>query len=192
MKTLSDLHNLAFSPTTVSNSGEDVILDGEPVLLETLAADLSILEVSDFTLKARVVRWKKQGLKISGSINAKLSQECVSTLDPVEETIALEFERRFMQAHELVRQYERIEDGDLVIDPDENDEPDEMPAGGIDLWETVLEEINLALNPFPRSSDMNEETASENTSDDENDDEDTTYRPFADLNALINEKNSKN
>ncbi len=192
MSTLSTLHSLHFNPVTLSKSGEDIAVAGSQPIFEALSDELSVLSVDTFHLSARIVRWQKHGLKTSGTIKVDLCQECISTLESVSEQLDIHFERRFIKADAIVRKYERIEEGDLVIDPDGDDEPDEMPEAGIDLWETVLEEINLAMNPFPRSPVADEAEATETAPTPENDGDDGVYRPFADLNALINEKNSKN
>lgn len=192
MTQLSELHPLNFNPTTLSKSGENVKFAAEANFCNVLADKLSILNVERLSIEVRAVRWQKQGLKVSGLINANLSQECVSTLEPVEELIDISFERRFMPEGDWARKYERLHEGELVIDPDDNDEPDEMPIGGIDLWETIIEEINLALDPFPRSADLELDTNISSSQVEFSEENEPTHRPFADLNALINEKNSKN
>lgn len=185
---LSEDKSMIFLATTPAGSGQDIVFSADDEVRSAVAEELDLLEIEALKVDARVVRWQKQGLKVSGTLNANLKQACVSTLEPVEQEISLTFERRFLPEGAYVRKHEQIEDGELVIDPEAEDEPDELPPGGVNLWDTIIEEIDLALDPFPRAGQPDVEESPVN----EDDAEEDTYRPFADLNSLINEKKSKN
>lgn len=98
--------------------------------VESLAFDAEIVPAAD-------------GWKAMGEVRAALTQLCGVTLEPVAETIAERFERRFVAgaptrapAHELDMRGE--------------DDPDALGAA-IDLGELAAEMAALAIDPWPRA-----------------------------------------
>ena len=184
---------------TLSASGTPVVFEPDSADLEKLANSLQAIEVQGFKSDLRIARWKKFGVQFSGTATLEVTQSCVVTLDPVKQDLKLEVCRRFMPAGKVVRHNEYYDDGELVIDPEGQDEPDELNDNQIDLWQILIEEILLELDPFPRSatasSGNHEVEASSSSTSPENFAEsglEPVHKPFSDLNKLINQKKSEN
>ena len=188
----SKAQSIHFNPTTLSRSGEAFSVDADSKLRSQIASELGVIELNTLKVEGRASIWKRNGLKISGTLDCALKQECVATLEPVSEIINVTFDRYFLPEETHKRFGEAVIDNELVIDAAVNDDPDELPTGGIDVWDVILEEINLELDPFPRKADIVPSNAVDESDQDTNNGEKDTHRPFSDLNALINEKKSKN
>jgi uncharacterized metal-binding protein YceD (DUF177 family) len=83
-------------------------------------------------------------IHLTGRLQARLSQRCVVTLDPVDAEIDVEFQRLFS------RDLPSDAAGEVEVDP-EAELPEPVPPGGLDLGEILAEELALALDPYPRS-----------------------------------------
>lgn len=103
--------------------------------LDTLAADYSL------TREGRAVI-------AAGSIEARLSQPCIATGEPVEEQVRDDFTIRFVPEEEEAAAGQGEE---LELDASECDT---VPYrdGRIDMGEAIAETLALSVNPYPRSS----------------------------------------
>ncbi len=79
-------------------------------------------------------------------ITAKVTQTCVITLEPVDQTIDETVSLRFVPAAMIP------EAEDSELDPETLDGPDEIPFTGdnIDLGAALAEQLALSLDPYPR------------------------------------------
>lgn len=84
-------------------------------------------------------------LRVEGRLRASLTQNCVVTLEPVTQTVDEPFCLDFGDNADVID----AATGELVVAPDQ-DRPDPMPVGGIDLGEIVSEQLALAIDPYPR------------------------------------------
>lgn len=109
-----------------------------------LAERLGVLAVKSFaaTIRLRLTGGGKI-VRLSGHIKAELTQTCVVTLEPMESVVEEEFSRLYSveAADELA---------EVVIEVDE-DVPDPVEDGQIDIGEAAAEHLALAMDPFPRS-----------------------------------------
>lgn len=76
-----------------------------------------------------------------GRLEARVTQDCVVTLEPVEQTVAEDFVLRLLPAGR------EPEDG-----PEEIDEIPTGPGDVADLGEVLAEQLALALDPYPRAA----------------------------------------
>lgn len=88
------------------------------------------------------------GLHVDGRIRAQVTQNCVVTLDPVVQIIDERFSLEFGAAADIVDE----ETGEMVILPDQ-EQPDPMPDGGLNVGELVAEQLALSIDPYPRKAD---------------------------------------
>ena len=82
-------------------------------------------------------------LRVRGRLRAEVTQECVATLDPVDQVVDAPLDLRLLPP------------GTPPTD-DDPDSPDEIETadGTVDLGEAVEEQLALALDPFPRRPDV--------------------------------------
>lgn len=103
---------------------------------------LGILELPAFEAEVQLVP-AHSGWRLSGKLSGQAVQACGLTLEPVEETVRESFDL------DLVEAPEGEETSEVEITLDEN-APDLVTDGRIDVSRHVLEHLSLALDPFPR------------------------------------------
>ncbi|MCS6879663.1 MAG: DUF177 domain-containing protein [Geminicoccaceae bacterium] len=127
----------------VPPGGRSFAIVASPSEREALARRLRVESIGKLEARGRVA-WLPGGqiLEVDGRIEARVTQLCVVTLEPFEQTLAFSFTRRFTPLKEP-------QTGEVVIDV-ERDEPEPLEGTVLDLGEIVAEELALALDPYPR------------------------------------------
>lgn len=85
-------------------------------------------------------------LRVTGTMKARVRQSCVVTLQPIVSDVLEEIDRTFTFSapRELPQEVEwTVEDEDL---------PDPVVDGCIDLGDIVAEQLALAIDPYPRAA----------------------------------------
>lgn len=113
-------------------------------------------------------------VRVDGRLVADVRQRCVVTLEPVAEHIDAEFSETF--APEGYVPPEEVEEEDL---------PETLDAGGIDIGELVAQHLALSLNPYPRAPDA--EIPADRRESRETEGEERR-RPFAGLDELLKKR----
>jgi len=88
------------------------------------------------------------GLHVDGRIRAQVTQNCVVTLEPVVQTVDEKFSLELGATLDVLDEAT----GEMVILPDQ-EQPEPMPAEGLDVGELVAEQLALAIDPYPRKQD---------------------------------------
>jgi len=114
-----------------------------------LAKRFGLVAVHELSAVLKLEPWRRGGLKIMGRLQARVEQTCVVTLDSFEATVGDEVVR-FFSGHNapgatpVVHSVESLEE----------DEPDVISGGSVDLGELVAEALGLVLDPYPRKPDV--------------------------------------
>ncbi|MBU4530032.1 MAG: DUF177 domain-containing protein [Hoeflea sp.] len=138
------------------------------------AADLARLEtqwdvrdVRSFEAEVVLGRWKRDGVRVKGHVSVSIVQDCVVTLDPVEQQIEEDFEAIFLP--ENSRLAKRVQDGtaEMVLDPEGPDLPETFTGDSIDVGTVAAEFAALAIDPYPRKQgvDYNDRIESDPATD---------------------------
>lgn len=142
-----------------------------------IAQRLDLLELKSFTVKFdRVVDPEPKVIRLKGDILADLVQKCVVTLEPVAQKLDTSFSWRLALPGYRPRPVEDDE-GDFPND----DEPEVITGGVIDLGEIAVEELSLAIDPYPRAPGV--EFVEIKEFDEKS--EDSRNKPFAKLISVI-------
>ncbi len=121
-----------------------------------LARRLDILSIDRLHATLRLQR--EQGgmvVHIRGDIDCVLQQACVVTLDPVEDHIKEKFDAWFSDPSQAITlakvKKERLRQSgqNEVTMIEEEEDPEAIVDGKIDLGELVVQHLSLALNPYP-------------------------------------------
>jgi uncharacterized metal-binding protein YceD (DUF177 family) len=104
-----------------------------------LAKTWGVLSVSAFSADFSVVRWKRDGIRLFGTVHAVLEQACVVTLEPIEQTIEEEIEVLFVPEGSKLARNEAV-NGELIIDADAPDLPEVVAA----------EYAAMSIDQYPR------------------------------------------
>ncbi len=116
-----------------------LVPDAEATKRIVKALDLGSLTSFEADLKVEPAR---VGWTLSGRIRASLEQVCGITLEP----LPVEVDQRF--SVDLVESAEpEIEEIEISLD---DDSPDVIEEGKIDLGQYAVEQLALTLDPFPR------------------------------------------
>lgn len=109
-----------------------------------LAERFGILAVNRLTATVRLKPLRGGELiRVSGTLSAEVVQACVVTLEPVPGAVEEDF-------HVTFGPDAGDEGEEIDISLDDEDVPDPMTGGIIDIGEVVSEHLALGLDPFPR------------------------------------------
>jgi uncharacterized metal-binding protein YceD (DUF177 family) len=115
---------------------------------ETARADLAksadVLAVPSLVARVEVRPDGRGGADVEGTLDAAVRQNCVVTLEPFDNKIDERIFVRFAPPGSLVPADER------PAELGEEDPPDEIVNGTIDLAAVVTEFLALAVDPYPR------------------------------------------
>jgi uncharacterized metal-binding protein YceD (DUF177 family) len=126
-------------------SGIRLELKAKPTELAALAKRFAIQSIDDLTANVTLKAMAGGSLiRMDGHLNAQVVQTCVVTLDPVSQTVDEDFSLTFGGAAD------DIAGGEIELSLDDEDPPDPIIDGTIDVGEVVAEHLALALDPFPR------------------------------------------
>lgn len=120
-------------------------ISAKPAELEALAQrfDLQAIESLEATVRLKAMAGGAL-VRLDGRFAADVVQTCVVTLEPVPAHVEEEFTLTYGAA-------EPEEPGEEIeLSLDEEDPPDPIVDGSIDVGEAVAEHVALALDPFPR------------------------------------------
>ncbi|MCV9997492.1 DUF177 domain-containing protein [Pararhizobium sp. YC-54] len=133
-----------------------------------------VLEVQSLTADLQISRWKKDGVKVKGRVQARIVQACVVTLEPVEAEIDEPVEAIFVPEGSRLARIAANDSGEMILDPEGPDVPETFTGDTIDVGVTVSEHAALAIDPYPRKEGASFEERIESTQKD-----DVRPNPFA-------------
>lgn len=133
-----------FARDTIGSAARTVEISADESERGALAKRFGLLSLEGLDATATLAAIAG-GIEVRGQIEAKVTQACVVTGDPVPATIEEPFALRFVETLALPGSEEELElsDTDLDVLP--------LEGGMIDLGEAVAQTLGLALDPFPRS-----------------------------------------
>jgi uncharacterized metal-binding protein YceD (DUF177 family) len=126
--------------------GETLELIASPAECAALARRLGLEAVASMGAVAHLVPAGAGVVEVTGAIRARLSQICVVSLDPFDQTLEVPLRLVFRPGTEADLA------ADQTIDPETEDEVP-YEGGRFDLGESVVETLALALDPWPRRPD---------------------------------------
>ncbi|WP_203074313.1 YceD family protein [Falsiroseomonas ponticola] len=129
-------------PYRLGNEPKALELAATPAECAALARRFSILGIAGFTASLSLKAETGGTVRARGRLHAAVTQECIVTLDPVDQVVDAAIDLRILP------------DGVPPTD-DDPDSPDEIESAGgfIDLGEAAAEQLALALDPYPRRPD---------------------------------------
>jgi uncharacterized metal-binding protein YceD (DUF177 family) len=141
---------------------------------KALAERFELVAINRLTGVLHLEPWRRGGVKVTGRVDAEIVQTCVVTLDPFEVTLTEEIVRYFAGQTApgpaaAVHTVESLEE----------DAPELVTGGSIDIGEVLAEALGLAINPYPRKPG-----AIFGSSGDGDNDSDTGTSPFAALRSM--------
>jgi hypothetical protein len=141
----------------VPPEGLEINLVANAAERDSLARLNALVAIPALAAQLRVRRWRGDGLEVEGEVRATVRQTCVLTLDEFDAEIVAPAYMRFAPPRDPAptrrprntRTADVADDGALTVGL-EDDPPDPLVGGGIDLGAIVSEFLTLALDPYPR------------------------------------------
>jgi Large ribosomal RNA subunit accumulation protein YceD len=118
--------------------GLDVAVEATPEERLALAKDFRLEAIHALEGRFRLAGTAEQ-VRVTGVVNARVSQICVVTLEPFDDAIEEQVEVDFASGGAL------MPEGGVVDEP-----ADEISGGQIDLGALAAEFLALGLDPYPR------------------------------------------
>ncbi|WP_180900872.1 YceD family protein [Martelella soudanensis] len=167
-----------FAVSRASSAAFDMRIDADAAERAATAGFLDVRSVESLSADLRISPWRRDGVRVKGTVRAGITQTCVVTLEPLEATIEEEVDVTFLP--ENSRQFHRKlnEEGELIVDPNGPDEPEPFSGTEIDLAAVVIEAIGLAVDPYPRKPGV---AVTEKLIDTDDAQDDAAPSPFAAL-----------
>lgn len=145
--------------------GLSVTIEADARQRKRLAEQHGVLEVRTFRVDAVVSKWKRNGVRVDGKVEAAIQQECVVTLEPLEATIFEEFSQVYLPEDSKLGRLGFGDGGEIHLDAEGPDSPETFSGDTIDVGAMAEEFFELAIDPYPRkpgaaltsSADMDED-----------------------------------
>lgn len=109
---------------------------------EALARRFGLLTINNLSAKISMRQSMNGLIHLTGRLSADVVQECVVTLESVPATLDEPFEQHYTMRP--------MDDGDELLPFDDEDAPEPVENGMIDLGEAVAQQLAIALDPYPR------------------------------------------
>jgi len=130
--------------------GLPVVIEASPEQREKLASEHGLVSVEAYRADLLVSPWKRNGVKVAGTVEADIVQSCVVTLDPVEAHIEEQVEGLFLPLDSKLARYGFEEGGEILLDAEGPDAPETFTGDAIDVGALAEQFFGLAINPYPR------------------------------------------
>jgi hypothetical protein len=148
--------------TEVPPEGLDLTIRANEAECAALAAAYGLVALPKFEAQLRITRFRGDGLSVAGELRATTRQACVVTLEEFDSDLVEPILARFIPPKEpprptRARRHDRQDRAPVVesapshdINPIEDDPPEQMIGGGVDVGALAAEFLALALDPYPR------------------------------------------
>lgn len=130
--------------------GMPVVIEADDSQRAALAALHGLVSVERFRAELLVAPWKRNGVKVSGHVEADITQECVVTLDPLKSTITEQVDSLFLPADSKLGRLGFGEGGEVHLDAEGPDSPETFKGDTIDVGALAEEFFALGIDPYPR------------------------------------------
>lgn len=136
--------------TRLPQKGMPVVIDADETQRAALAAAHGLVSVERFRADLLVTPWKRNGVKVSGNVEAEITQECIVTLDPLKAEIEEVVEGLFLPADSKLGRHGFEGGGEIHVDAEGPDSPETFSGDTLDVGALAEEFFALGIDPYPR------------------------------------------
>ncbi|MGL4636958.1 MAG: YceD family protein [Beijerinckiaceae bacterium] len=111
-----------------------------------IAAHLDLASCEAVSAELTVIPSRSDVLHVTGQLRATLHQTCIVTLDPLPVDIDEEIDVRYAPPEKLGP----ISKAEVERTLEDEDPPEPLEDGNIDLWMLAIDYLSVALDPYPR------------------------------------------
>jgi hypothetical protein len=128
--------------------GQVVTIEATPTEREALASFYKLPAIAALTATLRLEPWGRGGARVTGAVRGALTQICVVSLEPFPATVDEAVDVRFAPQPAADPKFSAAKETQTFSLADE-DEPDPVIDGKIDLGALTAEFFALGLDPYP-------------------------------------------
>jgi hypothetical protein len=133
----------------IPRDGQVVTIEASPAEREALASFYKLPAIAALTATLRLDPWGRGGARVAGVVHGELTQVCIVSLEPFAATVDEEVDVRFAPRTAVDSRSAGFTETQ-TLSLDEEDEPDPVIDGKIDLGALTAEFFALGLDPYPR------------------------------------------
>ena len=131
--------------------GRVLAIDANEAERKEIVEAFDLLALPSFRADLRLAPAGRDGVRLTGTLQADVAQACVVTLEPVESHVTEDIERVFVPgAGEDIAGDPDVSEAEIIVDLDAADPPEPFDGVALDLKAILLEHFALALDPYPR------------------------------------------
>ncbi|WP_269930233.1 DUF177 domain-containing protein [Aminobacter sp. HY435] len=132
--------------------GMPVLIDADAAQRAALAGAHGLLSVERYRADLLVTKWKRNGIKVSGRVEAEITQACIVTLEPVTASIDEDVEGVFLPEESKLGRQGFNAAGEILLDAEGPDGPETFTGDTIDVGALAEEFFGLGIDPYPRKT----------------------------------------
>ncbi len=164
--------SVAFAVAELPDKGTHVKIDASASEREAIARLAGLRDLLSLAADFHILPASRGRIHVTGHVTAQVGQDCVVTLDPVQNTVHEEVDVFFAPEDATVSPAPQTGGDDQPVE----DPPEAIVGGRIDLGHLATEWLILGIDPYPRKADVAFQPAAEA--------KDPTDHPFAALARL--------
>lgn len=135
----------------ITTGGQHEVIQATAAECAALAQRFDLIEIGKLQGHLRLRRVRGEFIKVTGEVEADVVQRCVVTLEPVPAHVKEEFSALYAPDHLIPKEEEDQESDHFQYLGGDEDFPEPMPGGRIDIGELLAQNLSLALDPYPRA-----------------------------------------
>ncbi|KFB10447.1 YceD family protein [Nitratireductor basaltis] len=129
--------------------GQTVLIELDEKNRQQLAERHDLVAVKTYHAELLAKPWKREGVRVSGTLTAEIEQTCVVTLEPMTSRIETEVSGIFIPEGSRIGRYD-IEGGEIVVEAEGEDIPETFTGDSVNVAQLVEEFFALEIDPYPR------------------------------------------
>jgi uncharacterized metal-binding protein YceD (DUF177 family) len=139
-----------FALADLPDKGAHVRIEASASECEAIAKLAGLRELSFLAADFHVIHASRGRVHVTGCVKARVGQECVVTLDPVENDIDEEVDVFFAPEDPAAPAAAPTSAADAAVE----EPPEPIVGGRIDLGHLATEWLILGIDPYPRKADV--------------------------------------
>ncbi|TIO10259.1 DUF177 domain-containing protein [Mesorhizobium sp.] len=151
--------SFAANVARLPQNGLPVVIEADAAQRAALASEHELLSVESYRAELLVAPWKRNGVKVSGRVEADITQACIVTLDPVEAHIDEAVDGLFLPEQSKLGRQGFEGGGEILLDAEGPDSPETFSGNTIDVGALAEQFFGLAIDPYPRKQGVSMEAA---------------------------------
>ncbi|WP_020175522.1 YceD family protein [Methyloferula stellata] len=139
------------------DEGFEVAIEADAAERAALAALDGLVDIGKLDAVFHVMRRPQGRVNVRGEVRATITQTCVVSLDPFESAVAEQVDVDFMRPEEIekaekerAKREKAMPRDQAKFEEEDEDPPDPIVNGKIDLGVLATEFLALALDPYPK------------------------------------------